>query len=415
MRFSIRALAALALFSSLGASAQDAPSIDGRFIEVTGTDVRSTYPILTLDWDGPASDELRYYAKQDGTGRDYPATLRDGEFTFVPRGMLPGETYRFRVSAEPKHADYAPIVRIEKRENEDALDVFIEDQLLTTYYYSNDNKKPFLWPINSMRGISVTRDWPMKDDGDPKGPGKDHPHHKSMWIAYGDINGEDMWDEGDKAGYQRSDEVTFGSGDAYGWIHAKNTWLGNDKQPVIAEEREYRFYATPERGRMIDQKVTLTASYGEAKFGDTKEGGLCAVRMRPELSGRNAHIVNAQGDEDEARAWGTPSPWCDYSGEIEGAGVLGLTIMDNPENFRFPSCWHVRSYGLMGANAFGYSYFRERKGNESLPETGDYVLKEGDALTMNYRVYVHAGDVEKADVKERYADYANPPKAVWLP
>jgi len=415
MKLATRALAALTLVCSLAAQAEESASVNGKFIEVTGGEARSNYPVVSVPWEGAAAEDERYFVVQDGTGRDFPATLHEGKLTFLPRILMPGETYRFQVNAEKKDAAYAPVVRVQKREGEDVVEVFVEDELVTAYHYSNENKKPFLWPVNSMRGITVTRDFPMKGEVE-QAPSSDHPHHKSMWVAYGDVNGADLWAEGGGTGFQRSDEVTFGSGDAYGWIRAKNTWLNGEQQPVLAEEREYRIYATPDRGRLIDQKVTLTAAHGDAKFGDTKEGGLCSVRMRPEMSGKNALITNAEGDTGEPRTWGKPSPWCDYSGEIEGAGVLGLTIMDHPSNFRHPSSWHVRAYGLMGANCFGYSHFLEKSYNEGLmPENGDHLLKAGEALAFNYRVYVHAGDVAAANVAERFTDYATPPKAVWLP
>ena len=96
------------------------------------------------------------------------------------------------------------------------------------------------------------------------------------------------------------------------------------------------------------------------------------------------------------------------SGTIEGAGALGVTIMDHPASFRHPTHWHVRDYGLMGANAFGYSHFYKGERN------GDHLLEEGERLEFLYRIFVHSGDVESADVPGHYADFANPPKTVWV-
>ena len=78
--------------------------------------------------------------------------------------------------------------------------------------------------------------------------------------------------------------------------------------------------------------------------------------------------------------------------------------MDHPSSFRYPTHWHVRDYGLMGANAFGYSYFYGQDSGKN----GDHVLKAGESLTFNYRIYVHAGDVNDANVKGHYAQYTNP-------
>ena len=114
-------------------------------------------------------------------------------------------------------------------------------------------------------------------------------HHKSIWASFGKVNDADCWmEDGDRSGYQHADEVTFGSGDAYGWVHAKNTWQDKDHKPVVGEEREYRFYAGSAGARVFDQILTFTAAYGEVKFGDTKEGGLVAFRIRPDIAGRRA-------------------------------------------------------------------------------------------------------------------------------
>ena len=87
----------------------------------------------------------------------------------------------------------------------------------------------------------------------------------------------------------------------------------------------------------------------------------------------------------------------------EGFGKVGVTIMDHPSSFRYPTHWHVRDYGLVGANAFGYSYFY---GNDS-GKNGDHLLKQGESLTFNYRIYIHTGDVKEANVAEQYDLFKN--------
>lgn len=418
---------------ALGASAEEAPAghppideqhgglpedkgvdhpLNGKIIALKGGEVKSYYPPVYLDFDGPAIPEgAKVWVEQLGAGNVYPATLRDGQFVFVPKGVRPGGESRYRVVVEK--SVMAPVVRVEKKEGEDVVEVYIEDQLFTAYHYTNDNKKPFLWPVLSEGGIPVTRSFPMDETDVPKFA-KDHPHHRSWWSAYGHVGPADVWVEGDGSGFQRSGEVTFGSGDAYGWIRAKNTWNTAEDQPVVHEEREFRFYATPEKGRLTDMRVTFRTTEGDVLFKDTKEGGICAVRMSPELSYRNGIITNAQGDVGEENLWGKPSPWCDYSGPIEGHGTRGITIMDHNANLRHPTSWHVRKYGLMGANSFGYSHFAEAEYNKGLmPDNGDYTLKAGEDLTFNYRVYVHSGDVTEAAVADRYADYVSPPQAAW--
>ena len=398
--------------------------LDGRTIHLVAGEYKSLDVPISLPCEAPETAE-QIIVVEPKTGKAMPAMLRNGELVFVCEGAMPNTEHDYVVKAGKAPEGYTPKVVVKKREDADVVDVFIEDVFFTSYHYTNDNRKPFLWPVLTEGGVGITRDWPMQEDFDFIGlsekeaeyltrKAKDHVHHKSLWVSYGDLNGADCWGEGGNGGYQNSGEVTWGSGDAYGWVHAKNVWQDKDHAALISEEREYRFYAVPEKGRLIDTFVTFTADHGVVTWKDTKEGGICTVRMRPELTGRNADITNAHGDKGEFKCWGKPSPWCDYSGELKGVGWRGLAIFDAPTNLRHPTSWHVRNYGLMAANCFGYSYFVEKDYNKGLiPGNGDLTMKEGDCLAFKYRVYVHAGDVEKAAVADRYADFATPPKAAW--
>ena len=296
-------------------------------------------------------------------------------------------------------------VEVKKQDGKDVIDVTIDGKPFTAYHYSKEWKKPFLWPVLSEGGVGVTRDFPMDMEDTPK----DHPHHKSMWSAYGEVNGVDCWAEGGNSGFQESGEVTSGTTPEFGWIRAKNTWTDKEHKPVMDEEREYRFYPSPENGRLIDVLITFTASHGDVLWSDTKEGGIVSVRMREEISGEGkAIITNALGDVGEANLWGKPAAWCDFSGDIPGAGVRGLTIFDHPTNLRYPTSWHVRNYGLMGANMFGYEDFGGKDYNKGLlpMEKGDLTLKNGEQLSFTFRVYVHSGDVAQAKVAEKYEEFA---------
>jgi hypothetical protein len=345
------------------------------------------------------------------TGKKFPATLRDGKLTFLMDAVPANIEKTLTVVVSERPEGVAPRVLITKKSDEAIVDVLIDGVHFTSYHYSSDWKKPFLWPVNCEGGVGITRSFPMEAEGTPR-IARDHPHHKSFWSAYGEVNGHDLWAEGAGAGNQVTKEVTFGSGDAYGWIRSVNVWEDKDGNPIINETREYRFFATPENARLFDTKVTFSAEYGEVLFSDTKEGGIVSARMRADICNARAIITNALGDQGEANAWGKPSPWCDFSGDIPDVGMRGLTIFDNPGNLRHPSSWHIRNYGLMGANAFGYSYFNEKEYNKGLiPENGDYTFAANDTLTFNYRMYVHSGDVQEAAVAERYADYATPPEA----
>lgn len=271
--------------------------------------------------------------------------------------------------------------------------VQIAGEPFTTYHYGKDARTPFLWPIYSAGEVGMTRNFPMGTD---ELPSRDHPHHRSVYLTFGDVNGYDYW-HNERIETQG---IQTGLGAGYAWIRAENAWLTPDGDRLLREVQELRFYETPARGRYFDLISTLQAEDGDVTLGDDKEG-LLAFRIRPEIQGdRGGVLTNAAGRQGEKNVYGRPSPWMDYSGLVPGHGMRGMAIFDHPDNFRHPTYWHVRDYGLAAANPFG----RRSVGGE--PEEGSHQLRAGDAMTFVYRIYVHVGDVEEAGVAEKYEEFA---------
>src|SRR5690349_2869843 len=97
------------------------------------------------------------------------------------------------------------------------------------YHYQN-TPKPYLYPLLGPGGVAMTRNWPMKDLPEED---HDHPHHRSLWYAHGDINGQDFWSESDKAGktvHQKFELIQ--SGPEIGIIKSFNKLIGRDGKVV---------------------------------------------------------------------------------------------------------------------------------------------------------------------------------------
>jgi hypothetical protein len=154
--------------------------------------------------------------------------------------------------------------------------------------------------------------------------------------------------------------------------------------------------------RAIDFDITVHASSGDVKFGDTKEGSM-GIRTNPALrvkgSVAKGQAVNSEGVKGKA-VWGKRAKWVDYWGPING-NTVGIAIFDHPGNPRHPTWWHARDYGLVAANPFGVHNF------EGKPKgTGDLVIKSGEKVRFRYRFLFHAGDVKKAKISESYTAWA---------
>ena len=86
-------------------------------------------------------------------------------------------------------------------------------------------------------------------------------------------------------------------------------------------------------------------------------------------------------------------------------GWIGAALFDHPDSFRYPTYWHVRDYGLMTANPFGLSYFKNDPA-----QRGDFTLRQGAALCSFYRLYIHIGDATEGRVGAKYNDFVHPPE-----
>jgi hypothetical protein len=114
---------------------------------------------------------------------------------------------------------------------------------------------------------------------------------------------------------------------------------------------------------------------------------------------QGAKVINSEGITGK-RVWGKPAKWISYYNEIDGQTV-GVSMMDHSTNFRYPTTWHARDYGLCAANAFGLKYFlRGQK------KKGDHVIKSGESLTFHYRLIFHKGtpdDIKVNEIHEKWA------------
>jgi hypothetical protein len=285
------------------------------------------------------------------------------------------------------------------------VELKVGDALFGYYHFDRSVARPYIYPVHGPDGIIVTRHYPMKE---VEGEARDHPHHRSFWTAYGEVNDTDNWSEGKNHAFVRHVEfVSLFGGPVCGGFTARNRWVDNAETSQLDELREVILYQTSPERRLIDYAVTFTAGEKDVLFGDTKEGGILSFRVATPMDGsRGGRIENAGGGRGEKECWGKASPWCDYSGTVEGKQV-GIAVMDHPENLRHPARWHVRDYGLMTANPFGTSTFEGEAGGKR----GEYTLKAGQTLRLRYRVLLHRGDASAGRVAEAWDAFAKPATA----
>jgi len=274
------------------------------------------------------------------------------------------------------------------------------DGKLWANYVADGEFKPYVWPIIGPTDQPVTREWPM---GEGLNERHDHPHQKSMWFTHGDVNKTDFWAEGPNRGRIVHREFVQVSGGKNAVIVTRNDWLLPDGTKTLEDTRKLIFSRSGDH-RIIDFVIRLTATADSVTFGDTKEGtfGLRVAESMAVDSKKGGQIMNSEGQTD-AQAWGKKAKWVDYSGPV-GDQIVGIAVLNHPTSFRFPTHWHVRTYGLFAANPFGWHDFVGRS-----DVSGAYTLGKGQSITFAYRIILHKGRAEDARIAQAFEEYAAQP------
>ena len=268
-----------------------------------------------------------------------------------------------------------PVQIVPRRRSPKMIDVRADGELVATVRLGAGERTPTVFPLNAPGGRLVIRAFPFERR---VGESIDHPHHRGLWFAHGDVDGHDFWH--DEACRVEVRETVI-DGDT---IRFTADWLA-DGRLLAVESRSMRFTATPSR-RRIDVAIKLTPVADELTLGDTKEGAF-ALRLAPTLrvQGPQAlgRLENAEGLID-GDCWGRRSKSMVAEGPIDGR-LVRVEVVDADQNPQHPTWWHARQYGLLAANPFG------RRAFEGRGESGAMTITQASPLRLGYAVNLQAG------------------------
>lgn len=301
-------------------------------------------------------------------------------------------------------------VRLVRNARQKKIDVYVGQQLFTSFLYPDTLEKPVLYPLRAASGAIVTRGFPIQPQaGDPT----DHPHHLGLWLNFENVNGLDFWNNSyaipseKKASYGwiKTDRILEATSGPTGSLTYHANWTNQKNEVLLEETTRFEFSGTG-RQRLIDRVTTLQAAT-DVTFTDAKDG-LLGLRLAHELqipSDKDEKFTDAKGNVTVVKAgtdktptgnyltstgrrgndaWSTRGVWCKAFGKM-GPDSVSVAIIDHPKNPNYPTFWHARGYGLFAANPLGEKVFTNGKSTKNLQ------LKKGESVTFRYRVVIDAG------------------------
>jgi hypothetical protein len=249
---------------------------------------------------------------------------------------------------------------------------------IARYHFGPELNRPFVFPVVGPSGKLLTR---MGHPHDPES----HSHHNSVWISHTDVNSVDFWSDSGKGKIRHKRIIKFDDTGESSSILTENEWLTTDGKVLLTETRHVMVMLLENSEWLLVIDMQLKADNKPITFGKTPFG-LIGVRMAKTIGVNDGGgtIRNSEGGVNEKEIFWKRAKWVDYSGPIINEKIEGITLFDHPNNPNFPSYFHVRNDGWMGA---------------SLTFDAPKTIEPDKPLHLRYGLYIHS-DMKSKDAIE---------------
>jgi hypothetical protein len=267
---------------------------------------------------------------------------------------------------------------------------------------SQGQHRNYVYPLFTPKGYAVTSEHPA-----------DHPHHNSFWFAADHVYCRMPVDHG--KGYE---DYTYN-------LYLNDTFQGRAPGRIVetaytgaAEGDAFRItqtldwrgpaeWAAPEGGRLaaretrtllvrqqggahvIDVESQLAAVDWDFTLGPTRHAYFNVRVADSMIVGLGGTVRDDRGRGGGAAVSGAQARWIDFSGPVGGGQVAGVSVFPDPRDH--PDIWwFVADWGVITVGPFRLK---------------EALVRRGEALRARYRVIVHDGDAERADVAGAYTTF----------
>ena len=252
---------------------------------------------------------------------------------------------------------------------------------VTRYHFGPGLHRPFMFPVIGPSGRSLTR---MGHPHDPES----HSHHNSVWISHHDVNGTNFWGDSGKGKIRHKRIVEFTDSDERAFLFAENEWVDGDGRVLLLETRRISVLPLSGGEWLLTIDIEFKPRARATTLGKTPFG-MIGVRMAKTIGVHDGGgiIRNSEGAVNEKEVFWKRAKWVDYSGAIVKGKIEGITLFDHTDNPNFPTYFHVRNDGWMGA---------------SLTFDGPREIAPNQSLRLRYGLYVHNDMKPVTDIEKQW-------------
>ncbi len=269
-------------------------------------------------------------------------------------------------------------------EKEDQLVISLNQRPAANFVFRDPRiLRPYFSSVHAPNGLQVTRTHPPREGIDAVDHNTMHP---GIWLAFGDISGNDFWRNEAKIEHLRFTERPMTKNEVLTFA-TESQLIGSDNTVLCRLTSQFILKSRP-AGWILVWDSTFHAEQRDFAFGDQEEMGFGGRLATPLTEKNGGRILNSNGLRSAKTTWGQLAKWCDYSGKANDVSG-GITLMAATFNFR-PSWWHNRDYGVFVANPYGQAAMKQG-------EKSTVIVQKGDSHRATFGAFVHNGvDIEAA-------------------
>jgi len=274
---------------------------------------------------------------------------------------------------------------------DDQVSLQVDGKERVRWHFNSKYPRPFFYPFNGPSGETLTR---MGHPG-----AQSHDHHRSIWWAHAKVENENFWADTSKTRIRQKMWLAYTDGEEEAIMATSAGWYSGEGKEILEQEMVASVKPRPEGETLLELQSTFTPTDEQVTL-EQSNFGFLAVRVAKGIATYwgEGEITSSEGVNGEPQIFGQSAAWMDYSGAVSKiekgkrmAVTEGITYFDHKDNPSYPSHWHVREDGWMGA---------------SLCRHEAIIIKKEKPLRVRYLLHAHNGAADHV-IADRLAEIFN--------